>query len=213
MTSDPSAPLLPRLRLADLNIGRQFITAGRTITVTDIINFAGLSGDFDELHMSDVAARRSSYGTRIAHGLCVLSIASGQLVRSGVFHGIDMAFLGLSVDFLRPTPADTTIVVRATVSDMHQTSDAKRYVLSLGIEVMEQKTQQLLARGMWKELVSDEGSDSDGQETRPAAVSTEIEDLRVRIRDLGRGHEGVVVERTVDRMLAILATLEHEVIE
>ena len=57
------------------------ISRGRTITEADIVNFAGLSGDFVELHMNDEYAKRGPFGKRIAHGALIFSISTGLMVQ------------------------------------------------------------------------------------------------------------------------------------
>jgi len=66
-----------RLYYEDLNAGDGHESTGRTITESDVISFAGLSGDFNNMHIDEEFAKKTVFGTRVAHGLCVLSIASG----------------------------------------------------------------------------------------------------------------------------------------
>jgi acyl dehydratase len=66
-----------RLYYEDLNAGDEHESTGRTVTETDVISFAGLSGDFNNMHIDEEFAKKTVFGTRVAHGLCVLSIASG----------------------------------------------------------------------------------------------------------------------------------------
>jgi 3-hydroxybutyryl-CoA dehydratase len=61
----------------DLNVGDEHQSTGRTVTETDVVSFAGLSGDFNNMHIDEEFAKKTVFGTRVAHGLCVLSIASG----------------------------------------------------------------------------------------------------------------------------------------
>jgi len=68
---------LTRVYYEDLNIGDEHVSTGRTVTETDVISFAGLSGDFNNMHIDEEFAKKTVFGTRVAHGLCVLSIASG----------------------------------------------------------------------------------------------------------------------------------------
>jgi 3-hydroxybutyryl-CoA dehydratase len=72
--------------------GQQVITAGRTITEADIVAFAGLSGDFNQMHVDAAYSQASFFGQRVAHGLLVLSIASGLMVQTGVLEGTVIAF-------------------------------------------------------------------------------------------------------------------------
>ena len=64
----------------ELNVGDALITARRTVTEADIVNFAGVSGDFFYAHMDEIAARDSIFEKRVAHGYFVLSAAAGLFV-------------------------------------------------------------------------------------------------------------------------------------
>ena len=68
------------------------ITAGRTVSEADIVAFAGLSGDFNQMHVDTAYSQASFFGQRVAHGLLVLSIASGLMVQTGVLEGTVIAF-------------------------------------------------------------------------------------------------------------------------
>ena len=61
----------------DFEIGDEAKTAGRTITETDIVNFAGITGDWNEIHTNKELAERGPFKQRIAHGALVFSIATG----------------------------------------------------------------------------------------------------------------------------------------
>ncbi len=76
----------------EFEVGQQIITPARTITEGDIVSFAGLSGDYNQIHTDSEFAAKSLFGKRVAHGLLVLSIASGLAMRTGVLEGTVMAF-------------------------------------------------------------------------------------------------------------------------
>ncbi|WP_159701727.1 MaoC/PaaZ C-terminal domain-containing protein [Arthrobacter sp. 18067] len=89
----------------DIPLQQVFTTPGRTITEADIIGFAGISGDFNPLHVDEHFARSTPFGGRIAHGLLVLSIASGMTTRLPVFAALQPALLGMtSVTCSWPAP-------------------------------------------------------------------------------------------------------------
>ena len=62
----------------DFEVGARFVTAGRTVTESDVMSFAGLSGDMNPLHVDREFARGTAFGEPVAHGLLVLSIAAGS---------------------------------------------------------------------------------------------------------------------------------------
>jgi acyl dehydratase len=76
----------------EFQVGQQVITAGRTVSEADIVAFAGLSGDFNQMHVDATYSQASFFGQRVAHGLLVLSIASGLMVQTGVLEGTVIAF-------------------------------------------------------------------------------------------------------------------------
>jgi len=66
----------------DIAVGDRAVSAGRTITEADIVNFAGLSGDYNALHTDAEFAKGSIAGQRIAHGLLPFAVASGLYTRT-----------------------------------------------------------------------------------------------------------------------------------
>jgi len=80
----------------DFKLGQKAVSPGRTVTETDIVMFAALSGDYSELHTNAEYMKHTVFGQRIAHGLLTLSIATGLALRTGTRGTIDMlAFLGM----------------------------------------------------------------------------------------------------------------------
>ena len=51
----------------DFEVGQKSDTVGRTITEADIVAFAGLSGDYNQIHTDVQFAENTPYGQRIAH--------------------------------------------------------------------------------------------------------------------------------------------------
>ena len=111
---------------------------GRTVTEADIVNFAGLSGDFVELHMNEEYARRGPFGKRIAHGALVFSISTGLMVQMTVHQEAIVAFRGVDqLRFLAPVfIGDTIHVVKKTV-DKH-TKDGVRGLVTFETTVLNQ---------------------------------------------------------------------------
>ena len=81
---------------ADLHVGMSFRSPGRTITDADVVGFAGLTGDYSELHTSDVYAQHSEFKRRVAHGMLGLAYAHGLMwARTGELRETAVAFLGI----------------------------------------------------------------------------------------------------------------------
>lgn len=118
-----ASPLLQTLETAcitydDLHLGDRFVTAGRTVTEADIVNFAGLSADYNALHTDDDFAAKTVHGRRIAHGLLVLSIASGLCTRLPVSRFMEKSIVGLAglqAKWLRPVFVGDTLHVQVEV--------------------------------------------------------------------------------------------------
>jgi acyl dehydratase len=91
---------------------------GRTVTETDIVNFAGLSGDFVELHMNEEFAKTGPFGRRIAHGALVFSISTGLMVQMNQIQDTVIAFYGVDkLRFTRPVfIGDTIHVVKKVIA-------------------------------------------------------------------------------------------------
>ena len=97
----------------ELEVGETLLTHRRTVTESDVVNFAGISGDFFYAHMDDVAARDSIFERRVAHGYFVLSAAAGLFVDPAP--GPVLANYGLeSLRFVKPVYIGDTIRARLT---------------------------------------------------------------------------------------------------
>ena len=66
-----------KLFYEDIEEGTEHESSGRTVTEADVVNFAGLSADFNNMHIDEEFAKNTVFKTRVAHGMCVLSIATG----------------------------------------------------------------------------------------------------------------------------------------
>ncbi len=102
-----------RKHFEELRIGETWLTHGRTVTEADVVNFAGISGDFFYAHMDDAAAKASIFERRVAHGYFVLSAAAGLFVDPAP--GPVLANYGLdNLRFVKPVYPGDTIRVRLT---------------------------------------------------------------------------------------------------
>lgn len=103
--------------LEGFKVGDKAVSPGRTITEADIVMFAGISGDWTELHTNAEYMKNSPFGQRIAHGMLTLSIASGLALRIKERQTMEvLAFLGMdNVRFVAPVFIGDTIIVESEI--------------------------------------------------------------------------------------------------
>lgn len=140
----------------DLHVGLSFRSPGRTITDADLVAFAGLTGDYSELHTSDVYARNSQFGRRVAHGMLGLAYAHGLMwARTGELREIAVAFLGISEwKFVAPIFVDDTIFVNYRIAELRDSkSKPAQAIATFDVEVVNQDD-KVVQRGRKALLVS-----------------------------------------------------------
>ncbi|MGB0385774.1 MAG: MaoC/PaaZ C-terminal domain-containing protein [Ardenticatenaceae bacterium] len=135
----------------DFSEGMSFVTTGRTITETDIVNFAGISGDFNPVHMNAAYAATTPFEQRIAHGLLGLSVASGLTTGLGFMGDKVEAFMGLEWKFRAPIFIGDTIHSKLTVSKLRRMARLGGGLVNLKVEVIKQDG-TTVQRGVWKVL-------------------------------------------------------------
>ncbi|MEI7428615.1 MAG: MaoC/PaaZ C-terminal domain-containing protein [Betaproteobacteria bacterium] len=120
-------------------VGKSFETAARTVTETDVVNFAGISGDYNPLHINEEYCKKTQFGTRIAHGPLVYAIAAGLLFQLHLYDDTLIAFLGFeSLKFTKPVKIGDTIFARITVTEVTETSKPDRGVMKRQLHVINQ---------------------------------------------------------------------------
>lgn len=116
----------------DFEIGETLISPARTITSTDIVNFACLSGDFNEVHANFEYCRTTQFGEPIAHGPLVYAVMGGLQYASGVNDGTLLALLQIdNWRMLKPVLHGDTIRLEQTVVGKKETSKPDRGVITL----------------------------------------------------------------------------------
>ncbi|HHN94397.1 MAG TPA: dehydratase [Anaerolineae bacterium] len=136
----------------EFTVGDVVETAGRTITEADIVLFAGLSGDYNQLHTDAEFAKGTLYGERIAHGLLGLSIASGLAARLGFVEGTAQAFTGLEWKFRAPIKIGDTIRVRAEVKKKKAMPRLGGGFVVFDVVILNQRD-EVTQKGTWTMLI------------------------------------------------------------
>lgn len=138
----------------DFSVGQKILSTARTITESDIVNFAGLTGDYNQIHTDSEFSKGTQFGQRIAHGLLGLSIATGLLMRTGVLEGTVLAFREIvEWKFVKPIFIGDTIHVEMHVKElkaMPRIGGGQAMVL---LDVKNQKNESLM-RGTLAVLVA-----------------------------------------------------------
>lgn len=140
------------LYFEDYGIGDAATTQARTITETDIVNFAALSGDWNPIHTDAEFAKGGMFGERIAHGLLGLSIASGLAIRLGFLEDSVIAFMGLDWKFRGAIKIGDTIKVRAEVAEKKLMPRLGGGLVTFNVEVINQRG-ETTQKGTWTMLV------------------------------------------------------------
>ena len=128
----------------DWEIGKEYVSASRTITEADIVHFAGISGDYNPLHIDEEYCKKTIFGTRIAHGPLVYSIAAGLLFQLHLYDDTLIAFLGFdSLKFTKHVIADDTITAKISVLEKRETSKPDRGVMKRSLKVYNQNNEMV----------------------------------------------------------------------
>ncbi|MGO4255925.1 MaoC/PaaZ C-terminal domain-containing protein [Marmoricola sp. RAF53] len=116
-----------------------FVSAARTVTTADIVSFAGLTGDFNPLHVDEVwVAEHTEFGRCIAHGLLTTSIGSGLRCAEVDVWDIQ-AYLSVRRDMVAPVYPGDTIRQRMTVGALRTSRSLPGHgVVELAVEIVNQ---------------------------------------------------------------------------
>ncbi len=133
-------------------VGDKAQSASRTIAESDIMTFAGLSGDFNEIHTSEEFSKGGYFGKRIAHGLLGLSIASGLAVRMGFMATTVEMFRSIEWEFTAPIFIGDTVHIEAEVAEVKAFPRLKNGRVVFKVSLINQRG-EVTQRGSWSLLV------------------------------------------------------------
>jgi acyl dehydratase len=103
------------------------------------VNFAGISGDYNPLHINEEYCKKTQFGTRIAHGPLIYAIAAGLLFQLHLYDDTLIAFLGFeSLKFTKPVKIGDTIHAKVIVTEVTETSKPDRGVMKRQLQVINQ---------------------------------------------------------------------------
>jgi 3-hydroxybutyryl-CoA dehydratase len=142
------------LYFEEFNVGQKITTLGRTISESDIMTFAGLSGDYNQIHTDAEYSKTTMFGQRISHGILGLAIASGLAMRTGIMDGTVMAFREINDwKFIKPIFIGDTVRAELNITEAKALPRIGGGSISLLVEIKNQSG-DVCQRGTWTMLVA-----------------------------------------------------------
>ena len=139
---------------SDFEVGQRFVSGGRTITEADVVNFAGISGDYNPLHTAQSFAEKTPFGQRIAHGMLACSISTGLGQTLGIFEGTTLALMEQRFAYRAPMFFGDTIRLALTVESVKASSKGGKGVVHFKAEILKQDD-TVAVDGSWTVLFRD----------------------------------------------------------
>lgn len=136
------------LYFEEFEIGKIYESQGRTILEADLINFAGLTGDFNPLHTNEEFAKKNGFGKRIAHGMLGAAIMTGMSNQMGIFEGTTIAFLSLQMDYKVPIFINDTVHLDLMPIEKKVSSKPGRGIVNYQANLVNQND-EIVTQAIW----------------------------------------------------------------
>lgn len=118
----------------DYEVGREIKSSSRTVTEADIVNFAGITGDWNPIHTDEEFAKKSVFGRRVAHGTLTFAIMTGLFARLGIIERTIVAFYGVDrLRFVKPVFIGDTLTAVARIVDKEDRGNAGMIVMEASV--------------------------------------------------------------------------------
>ena len=140
------------LYFEEFAIGDEATSGGRTVTEADVVAFASLSGDWNAIHTDAEYAAKGPFGERIAHGMLVLSMATGLAVQLGFLEGTTLAFMEVDWQFRGAVKIGDTIHMCAQVAEMRPMPRLGGGTVTFRVQILNQR-EETVQRGTWAILL------------------------------------------------------------
>ena len=145
---------MPGLYFEEFSVGQKITSVARTVAESDILTFAGLTGDYNQIHTDAEFAKGTQFGGRVAHGMLGMSIAVGLLMRTGVLEGTVLAFREIvEWKFIKPVFIGDTLHVEMEVKELKPMPRIRGGQALVALDVKNQKNETLM-RGTLAVLVA-----------------------------------------------------------
>jgi len=137
---------LSSLYLEDFHVGDRYTTLARTVTETDVVTYAGLSADYNPLHVDAEFAAKTPFGGRVAqgrvaHGMLGASIVIGLWTRLGLVDGTALAFLETKWKFVGPILLGDTIHGEIEITHVRLASKPGKGIINVSLNAVNHRGQ------------------------------------------------------------------------
>ncbi len=139
---------------SDFVVGHRYLSGGRTVTESDVVLFAGLSGDYNPLHTDATFAAQTPFKQRIAHGMLSTSISTGLGQTLGIFEGTTIALMSQTFHYKAPVFFGDTIRLALTVDSATPSSKGGKGVIVFSSEILKQDD-SVVNVGTWTVMFAD----------------------------------------------------------
>jgi acyl dehydratase len=136
----------------EFEVGYEVVTAARTVTEADVVGFAALTGDWNQIHINAEYAKGTVFGQRVAHGLLGLSIAAGLGAQLGFIEETVLAFRSLEWKFSAPVFIGDTIHLRAKVREKKELKKLGGGSITFEMRLLNQE-EKIVQKGKWVVLM------------------------------------------------------------
>jgi acyl dehydratase len=128
----------------EMTVGRKLMTARRTVTETDLINFITLGGFTEPLFWDATHAAAAGYTGRLVPGALVYTLGEGLVLQTNLLHGTGMAFLSMQLDVKAPVYVGDTISVEIEITESRRSSKPGRGVVTSRNVIRNQRGEEVL---------------------------------------------------------------------
>jgi len=136
----------------EFEVDGRFVSQGRTVTEADVVAFAGLSGDFNPLHTDAEFGKSTPFGGRIAHGMLIVTMATGMANWTGIFEGTTLALMEQVIRYKGAVKFGDTVHLELVVLEKKPTSKEDRGIVRFATQVCNQKG-DIVVEGEWTLLM------------------------------------------------------------
>ena len=127
------------LTFEEFEIGATYESQARTITESDVVAFAGLSGDYNPLHTDAEFAKTTPFGERIAHGMLTVAISTGMSNWTGLFEGTTIALMEQHIKYKQAVKFGDTVRLQMEVTEKVETSKLDRGIVKFAARMLNQR--------------------------------------------------------------------------